>query len=449
MAKIREPKSLPRRGVKTHGGKSLPLLRLIRLGLRQFAAGMLSVLAVGILNRVMKVEMGLDLRLISMVIGIHYFAAPLAIPLGHRSDRHPYFGFHRTPYILVGTLITAAATIAAPSVALNLESTDGSLPAALLAGAVFLLLGTGMYTTGTAYLSLIADLTPERERGKAVAVVWSMMMIGILAGVFLGVGILEQYSQDRLIALFVIMGAIVMGLTLISVWGIEPPLHAMPSSDAITGRQAWALMISGRQTRIFFLFLFSGILFLFLQNVVLEPFGGDVLGMSVGETTRFNAFQMVGVLSGMALAGSWLSNRWGNKLTVGMGLLISSISFIALGLVSLTHGTHWVNMIVLLMGFGMGLFNVGGLAIMMGMSVGGRTGIYMGAWTLAQAMANGLASVGGGLVHDVVLLISNSEAVAYASIFFLEAFGLIVTFALLQRLSVAQFHQEALSTPLT
>ncbi|KPK90531.1 MAG: hypothetical protein AMJ88_15865, partial [Anaerolineae bacterium SM23_ 63] len=422
MAKIREPKSLPRRGVKTHGGKSLPLLRLIRLGLRQFAAGMLSVLAVGILNRVMKVEMGLDLRLISMVIGIHYFAAPLAIPLGHRSDRHPYFGFHRTPYILVGTLITAAATIAAPSVALNLESTDGSLPAALLAGAVFLLLGTGMYTTGTAYLSLIADLTPERERGKAVAVVWSMMMIGILAGVFLGVGILEQYSQDRLIALFVIMGAIVMGLTLISVWGIEPPLHAMPSSDAITGRQAWALMISGRQTRIFFLFLFSGILFLFLQNVVLEPFGGDVLGMSVGETTRFNAFQMVGVLSGMALAGSWLSNRWGNKLTVGMGLLISSISFIALGLVSLTHGTHWVNMIVLLMGFGMGLFNVGGLAIMMGMSVGGRTGIYMGAWTLAQAMANGLASVGGGLVHDVVLLISNSEAVAYASIFFIEAF---------------------------
>jgi BCD family chlorophyll transporter-like MFS transporter len=293
---------------------------------------------------------------------------------------------------------------------------------------------------------LIADLTSEQERGKAIAIVWSMMMIGILAGVFLGVGILDRYSPDRLISLFIIMGAIVMGLTLFSVWGIEPPMRAMPSSEAITGRKAWALMISGRQTRIFFFFLFSGILFLFLQNVVLEPFGGDVLGMSVGETTRFNAFQMVGVLSGMALAGGLLSSRLGNKLTASIGLLLSSISFTALGLVSLNHSANWVNIVILLMGFGMGLFNVGGLAIMMGMSVEGRTGMYMGAWTLAQAVANGIASVGGGLVHDIVLLFSNSEAVAYASIFFLEAVGLLLTFTLLQRLSVTQFHLEASST---
>ena len=38
--------------------------RVIRLGLRQFAAGMLSILVLGILNRVMKVEMGLPLGLI-------------------------------------------------------------------------------------------------------------------------------------------------------------------------------------------------------------------------------------------------------------------------------------------------------------------------------------------------------------------------------------------------
>lgn len=429
---------------KVGGVVSTP--RLIRLGLRQFAGGMLSILALGILNRVMKVEMGLDLSLVSLIIGIHYFAAPLAIPLGHRSDKKPYFNRHRTPYILAGTGVTVVGTIAAPFVVLNLEAHDGSNFAALLASLNFFLLGIGIYSTGTAYLSLIADLTSERERGKAIAIVWSMMMIGILAGVFLGVGILDRYSPDRLISLFIIMGAIVMGLTLFSIWGIEPPMRAKPSSEAITGRQAWALMISGRQTRIFFFFLFSGILFLFLQNVVLEPFGGDVLGMSVGETTRFNAFQMVGVLSGMALAGGWLSSRLGNKLTASIGLLLSSISFTALGLVSLNHSAHWVNIVILLMGFGMGLFNVGGLAIMMGMSVEGRTGMYMGAWTLAQAVANGIASVGGGLVHDIALLFSNSEAVAYASIFFLEAVGLLLTFTLLQRLSVTQFHQEALST---
>jgi len=427
-------------------GGVVSTLRLIRLGLRQFAGGMLSILALGILNRVMKVEMGLDLSLVSLIIGIHYFAAPLAIPLGHRSDKKPYFNRRRTPYILAGAGVTVVSTIAVPFVVLNLEAHDGSSFAALLASLNFFLLGIGIYSTGTAYLSLIADLTSERERGKAISIVWSMMMLGILAGVFLGVGILDRYSPDRLISLFIIMGAIVMGLTLFSIWGIEPPMRAMPSSEAITGRQAWALMISGRQTRIFFFFLFSGILFLFLQNVVLEPFGGDVLGMSVGETTRFNAFQMVGVLSGMALAGGWLSSRLGNKLTASIGLILSSISFTALGLVSLNHSAQWVNIVILLMGFGMGLFNVGGLAIMMGMSVEGRTGMYMGAWTLAQAVANGIASVGGGLVHDITLLFSNSEAVAYASIFFLEAVGLLLTFTLLQRLSVAQFHQEALST---
>src|SRR3989304_195013 len=115
----------------------MTLARLLRLGLRQFAAGMLSVLAVGILNRIMKVEMGLDLGLVSLVIGAHYFAAPLAIPLGHNSDRRSLRGYFRMPYILAGTLVTILATLSAPFIALHLEDQQGSLPAAALALGVF------------------------------------------------------------------------------------------------------------------------------------------------------------------------------------------------------------------------------------------------------------------------------------------------------------------------
>ena len=427
----------------------MPFLLIIRIGLRQFAGGMLSVLALGILNRVMKVEMGLDLGTISLIVGIHYFAAPLAIPFGHQSDRKSYFGLHRTPYILAGAGLTMIATISSPFVALNLEAHSGATPAALLAALVFLLLGIGIYTAGTAYLSLIADLTPDRERGKVISVVWSMMMIGILVGVFLGVGFLDSYSSDRLVSLFIVMGIIVCGLTVISIWGVERRKPPETSPEAISSRQAWTLMISGRQTRLFFLFLFTGILFLFLQNVVLEPFGGDVLGMSVGQTTRFNTFQMIGVLSGMAFVGSWLSNRLGYKITASIGLILAILSFSGLGLISLTTNANWVNAVILLMGLGMGLFNVGGLAIMMGMSVEGRTGMYMGAWTLAQALANGLASLVGGFTHDIVLVVSASESIAYAAVFFIEAAGLIATLALLQRLSVAKFRQEALQSSAT
>jgi BCD family chlorophyll transporter-like MFS transporter len=105
-----------------------------------------------------------------------------------------------------------------------------------------------------------------------------------------------------------------------------------------------------------------------------------------------------------------------------------------------------VNPAILLMGFGMGVFNVGGLALMMGMSVEGQTGIYMGAWTLSQALANGMATYGGGLIHDLVLSTSNNEPVAYAAVFAIEAIGLVAAFVLLQQLSLARFQRESQPT---
>ncbi len=419
--------------------------RLLRLGLRQFAAGMLSILGVGILNRVMKVELGLALGLVSAVISAHYFAAPLAIPFGHRSDRRPLFGLHRTPYILGGTVLTVAATAASPFVALRLAAQPASPLAIGLSVLTFLVLGIGVYTAGAAYLALIADLTTESERGKAVSVVWSMMMFGILTGVFLGVSILNDYTQDRLIMLFVVTAAAVAALTVVAVWGQETRGHVRPSAEAVSPAAAWRLLTSSRQTRWFFAFLFSAILFLFLQQVVLEPFGGDVFGLGVRQTTLFNAVQMVGVLGGMAVAGGWLSRAWGNQRTAGLGLGTACLSFALLGAAAALGRVAWVNPAIGLMGLGMGLFNVGGLALMMGMSAAGQTGMYMGAWTLAQALANGLASVGGGFLHDRALQVLGTEAYAYAVVFLVEAAGLLATAVMLRRVNVSEFKSQAVT----
>jgi BCD family chlorophyll transporter-like MFS transporter len=405
---------------------------------------MLSVLALGILNRVMKVEMGLNLSLTSLVIGVHYFAAPLAIPFGHRSDRRAYFGFRRTPFILTGAGITALATILAPFTALWMQR-SGASPISVLGGmAVFFLLGVGIYSAGTAYLALISDLTDPDERGRVVAVVWSMMMVGILGGVLLGSSILDRYDAGRLILLFVSMAATVVVLTLVSVYRVEPRAELPREQERPHDDRPLDILIRGRQPRKFFLFLFSGILFLFLQNAVLEPFGGDVLGLSIAQTTRFNAFQMVGVLVGMAIAGVWLSKRLGDKATAALGLGLAGLSFGLLTLVSLYALKGWVQVAVLVMGLGMGLFNVGGLAIMMGMSVEGQTGLFMGAWTLAQALANGMASIGGGLIHDMALHISGSEGLAYGAVFAIEAGGILLTLMLLKGLDVRRFQSESL-----
>lgn len=422
------------------------LTRLLRLGLRQFAAGMLSILALGILNRVMKVELGIDLGVVSLVIGLHYFAAPIAIPLGNRSDRHPYFGRHRTPYILAGAALSALMTVAAPHVALGMGATGASATSVAAGAAVFLLLGVGIYSAGTAYLALLVDLTSEAERGRSISIIWSMMMVGILAGVFLGVGLLDAYSAEALRRLFYVMAALLAGLTFLAVVGQEPARPAPPAREAVSNAQAWALLARSGETRRFFAFLFTGILFLFLQQVVLEPYGGDVLGMSIRQTTLFNAYQMIGVLSGMAVGGAWLSRRLGDRTTAAIGLLLASASFALLAFSSLTVSAWATTPAIVVMGLGMGLFNVGGLAMMMGMSTPIHTGLYMGAWTLSQALANGVASIGGGWLHDAALALSGAESFAYGSVFVIESVGLIAAVAMLARVRPSAFRREALQS---
>jgi BCD family chlorophyll transporter-like MFS transporter len=268
-----------------------------------------------------------------------------------------------------------------------------------------------------------------------------MMMLGILAGVFLGVGALEAYAPPTLISLFLAVALAVVLLTVIAIWRQEKP-GTSATRAAVSTREALSLL-NGRQPRLFFAFLASGILFLFLQQVVLEPFGGDVFGMSIRQTTLFNAYQMVGVLAAMAVGGMWLSRRLGEKRTAGLGLVVASLSFALLGAASILQRPGLVPPAIALMGAGMGFFNVGGLALMMGMSVEGNNGVFMGLWTLAQALANGLASVGGGFTHDWALRILASEPAAYATVFLLEAGGLIATTFLLAGVNTGEFRAQA------
>jgi BCD family chlorophyll transporter-like MFS transporter len=377
-----------------------------------------------------------------VVIGIHYFAALAAIPYGHRSDSRPFGGLHRTPYILAGAALTILATAAAPFGALLMQAEAGSAASSLLTAVIFLLFGFGIYSAGTAYLSLLADLTSEAQRPRAVSIIWSMMMLGILAGVFLGVWMLDSYSPDRLGGLFFVVAAAVGILTLTAVLGQERRSRARPASEPVPLRRAWGLLRSSRQARRFFGFLLMGILFLFLQQVVLEPYGGDVFGLNIRATTLFNAYQMIGVLSGMAFAGGWLARRIGNRPTAAIGLGLASLSFLLLASAGWSGQPGWLPPAIVLMGLGMGLFNVGGLALMMGMAVSQLTGLYMGTWTLAQALGNGLASVGGGLLFALGLKLLGDPTLAYAGVFLIEAIGLLATMALLGRINVSLFRSE-------
>jgi MFS transporter, BCD family, chlorophyll transporter len=307
----------------------------LRLGLREFAAGMASVVVLGVLNRVMKVELGINLAVVAALLASYNLAAPIAVAIGHRSDQQPILGRRRTPYIVGGAALTAVTVAAAPHLADRLA--DGLSPVAVLVALVtFVAMGVGMYGAGTVYFALIADLTPRAERGHASSVVYLMLMAGIVAGAALSATVLDDDAGGRH-TLFAVVAILVVVLTTLAVWGLEPAeIDADELPEPTSAWQAIREVASIAAARRFFVFTLASSLFLFLQQAVLEPYGGDVLGLSVRATTGFNAIQTIGVLLGMLVTGRGIADRTGHQRIATIGLVGSAAAFAALATAALT-----------------------------------------------------------------------------------------------------------------
>lgn len=412
--------------------------RLLRWGLREFAAGLLSVLVVGVLNRVMAVELGVSLTVVSLVVGGYNLAAPLALPLGHRSDRRPLFGRRRSGYVIAGAITTGLAACFAPDAA-HVIADSGTAPWAVGLGmALFGLMGLGMYSSGTAFFSLLADQCPPRDRARAAAVVYTELMLGILAGVALTATALNDAGRGELRGLFVVVGSAVAILSTLAVWGTEPRWEADTAEGAapVEGLMTALRTFAARPEALrFFTFLLIATAALFLQQTILEPFGGVVLGLSVGQSTGFNAVLIIGVLVGMGAGAGSVAPRLGVIGLAAAGLVVSAAAFGALSLGAALASAEIVWPALLALGVGTGLFNVAGLSLMMGLSRPGAVGLAMGSWTLSHAIADGLATSGGGAAFDLARLLTGSASSAFAAVFALEGLILLALLPLLARLT--------------
>ena len=179
-----------------------------------------------------------------------------------------------------------------------------------------------------------------------------------------------------------------------------------------------------------------------MQDVILEPFGGEVLGLSVRDTTMFNAYNMVGVITGLWVGGAVVIPRIGKKRTAAAGNLIGVAAFALLALIALSGNPSPVALVIMLMGLGTGAFTVGGVSLMMDLTINGQAGLFVGAWTLAQALAKFGSSVLSGTIHDLVVGFGGESHMAYAIIFGIEAVGLLLVTALLLHINVLAFRRE-------
>lgn len=397
----------------------LPLPRLLRLSLFQVSVGMATVLLVGTLNRVMIVELGVPSSLVAVMVALPVVAAPFRALVGFRSDTHrSLLGWRRVPFLWMGTMAQFGGFAIMPFALLVLTG-QGHWPAWVgQAGAAlaFLLVGAGLHTVQTVGLALATDLAPRESHPKVVAFLCCALLLGMLgAGSVMG-ALLAEFSPLRLIQ--VIQGAAVatMLLNLVALWKQEPRDAARTSFDRPEERfaEAWARLDGdGRATRRFVV-IGLGTAGFAMQDVLLEPYGGQILDLPVGATTALSALFAAGGLAGFWTAAKLLERGTDPWRLAGFGALLGAAAFALVSFAAPLASPALFAVAVVPIGTGGGIFAHCTLTAAMRAAPPGEAGLALGAWGAVQATAAGLAIMGGGILRDLVAGLASRGALGPA-----------------------------------
>lgn len=425
----------------------LPLMRLLRLSLFQVTVGMSAALMVGTLNRVMIVELGVAAWLVALMVAIPLLVAPFRAVTGFRSDTHrSAFGWRRVPFIWTGTMLQFAGLSFMPFALLVLSGqgevrTPDWLNQAI-AGLSFLLVGIGLQTSQTAGLALATDLADEPTRPRVVALMYVMLLVGMVGSSFFFSWMLQDFTPKKMIQ--VIQGHAVLTLVLnaFSLWKQEArdPARAaaMKLEPTPVFKDAWNRFISNGKARRFLTVLAVGTAAFNMQDIVLEPYGGEILKLSVSATTMLTALLASGSLVAFALASRKLSGGVDPCRLAAYGVVFGLPGFSAVIFAAPLDATWLFYTGVFCIGFGSGLFSVSTLAAAMGMERKEFIGLALGAWGGVQATAAGLSIAFGGAARDLVsgLAMQGSlgpvlavPVTGYSFVYYLEICLLFVTLA--------------------
>jgi BCD family chlorophyll transporter-like MFS transporter len=389
----------------------LPLGQLLRLSLFQVSVGMAAVMLLGTLNRVMIVELSVPATIVALMIAIPVLIAPFRALLGFRSDTYrSAIGWKRIPYLWFGTLYQFGGLAIMPMALLVLSgdrALDVDWAGYVGAGLAFLLTGLGMHMTQTAGLALAADRATEETRPRVVALLYVSFLVGMaLAAVVVG-WLLKDYSPLRLVQVIQGTAVVTLVLNVIALWKqerVKPMSREERAGPRPSFRDAWADYMAGGDAGRLLLVVFLGTMAFNMQDVLLEPYGGEVMGLSVSSTTLLTALWAGGALLAFALAGRWLAGGRDPCRMAGTGLLIGLAAFSCVIFAAPLQANVLFYCGAALIGMGAGMFSVSTLTAAMTMPMGAKAGrgLALGAWGAAQATAAGLSIFIGGTLRDVV-----------------------------------------------
>ena len=389
----------------------LPMGRLLRLSLFQVTVGMSVALMVGTLNRVMIVELGVSAWLVALMVAIPLLVAPFRAVTGFRSDTHrSAFGWRRVPFIWTGTMLQFVGLTFMPF-ALLVLSGQGEIrtPEWLnqaIAGLSFLLVGIGLQTSQTAGLALATDLADEPTRPRVVALMYVMLLLGMVGSSFAFSLMLRDFTPQKMIQ--VVQGHAVLTLVLnaVALWKQEARNPARVAALKLVPvplfKDAWRGFISNGKARRFLTMLAIGTAAFNMQDIVLEPYGGEILKLSVSATTMLTALLASGSLMAFVVASRKLSSGVDPCRLAAYGVVCGLPGFSAVIFAAPLDATWLFYVGVFCIGFGAGLFSVSTLAAAMGMERKEFVGLALGAWGAVQATAAGLSIAFGGAARDFI-----------------------------------------------
>ncbi len=450
--------------------RQVGMLTIFRLGLFNMALGLMAVLTLAVLNRVMISELGIPATITAGVLALAQFVAPARVWFGQLSDSKPLFGRYRTGYIRLGAIIFSIAVFLAVQAVWQLGAITRAngewlwdlqtIGWAGILALIMIIYGLALSSSSTPFTALLVDISEEENRSKLVAIVWSMLMVGIVIGGISGSIVLKKINpggieagqiplenlQAPINSIFAIVPFVVIALTLIATWGVEKKYSRFSDrtnnsqrEDNVTLRESLRVLTASRQTGIFFSFLCLITISLFMQEAVLEPYGGEVFGMSIADTTKLNANWGIGILIGYSLTGFLIVPRLGKKLTTKLGCLFVAVSFGLIILSGFTQEENILKLAVVLFGVTAGMATIGSISLMLDFTLAETAGTFIGAWGLAQAMSRALATLMGGAILDLARAIFAIPLLAYGSVFALQAIGMVVAVVILNRINIKEF----------
>jgi BCD family chlorophyll transporter-like MFS transporter len=416
----------------------------LRLSLFQVSVGMATVLLLGTLNRVMIVELSVPAIVVAAMIALPVLIAPLRALLGFRSDTYrSALGWKRIPYLWFGSLWQMGGLAVMPFALLVLSGQQAVGPA--WAGEVLAVMtGLGLHMTQTAGLALASDRATDETRPRVVALLYVMFLLGMAVSAVVIGWLLRDFAPFKLVR--VVQGAASVGiiLNLIALWKQEkltPMSRSEREAPRPRFRDAWADLMAGGTAGRLLAVVFLGTMAFNMQDVLLEPYGGEVLGLSVAATTLLTAIWAMGALAGFALAGRALLRGANTYRMAGNGLLVGLMAFATVIFAAPMQAPALFYTGAALIGFGAGLFAVSTLTAAMTLAAGvAGNGLALGAWGAASATAAGLSiAIGGGLrdlVNHLALAGAWGEALAtpatgYSTVYHLEIALIFVTLVVL------------------